>query len=87
MIRPRVRVPNLLAVATIRGWRLLYSRASDCVATIRGQRLFEERRYLLLNLLSSQNREAGPFTATQIGPGDHFQLPKVVLWTGFGCQI
>ena len=43
--------------------------------------------YLRLNLLSSQNGEAGAFVATQTGPGDHFQLPKVVPWTGFGCQI
>ena len=32
----------------------------------------------LLNLLSSQNKEAGLFVATQTGPGDHFRLPKVV---------
>ena len=32
----------------------------------------------LLSLLSSQNKEAGPFVATQTGLGDHFRLPKVV---------
>ena len=40
IIRTRVRVPCLLAAATIQGRCL--SRASDCVATIQGQRLFEE---------------------------------------------
>ena len=32
----------------------------------------------LLNLLSSQSREAGPFVATQTGPVDHFRLPHMV---------
>ena len=41
IIRTRVRMPHLLAAATIRGWRLFRSRASDCAATIWGQWLFE----------------------------------------------
>ena len=41
IIRTRVRVPRLLAEATIRGRRLFRSRASDCAATIRGRLLFE----------------------------------------------
>ena len=40
-----MRVPRLLAAATIRGRRLFRSRASDCAATIRGRRLFEEIWY------------------------------------------
>ena len=40
-----VHVPCLLVAATIRGWRLFCSRASDCAATIWGRHLFEEIRY------------------------------------------
>ena len=40
-----MRVPHLLAVATIRGRRLFHSRAWDCVATIRGWLLFEGGHY------------------------------------------
>ena len=36
---------RLLAAATIRGWQLFCSRAPDCVATIRGQPLFEGSVY------------------------------------------
>ena len=36
-----MHVPCLLAAATIRVQRLFRSRALDCVATIRGRRLFE----------------------------------------------
>ena len=45
VVRNRVRVPHLLAGATIRGRRLFCSKASDCAATIRGQCVFEEIRY------------------------------------------
>ena len=40
-----MRVPHLLAVATIRGRLLFRSRASDCMATIQGQLLFEGGDY------------------------------------------
>lgn len=39
IICTRVHMPRLLAVATIRGWRLFHSRASDCAATIQGRQL------------------------------------------------
>ena len=42
----RVWVPCLQAVATIWGWCLFCSRASDCAATIRGWGLFEGGDYL-----------------------------------------
>ena len=43
IIRTRVCmcVLHLLAAATIQGWRLFHSRASDCVVTIPGQPLFQ----------------------------------------------
>ena len=56
IIHTRVHVPRLLAMATIWERRLFCSRASDCVATIRGWRLFEEIQQLhchySLNMMS-----------------------------------
>ena len=56
IIRTWVHVPHLLAMATIQGWYLFRSRASDCAATIRGWQLLEIGVYLKkYSILSMEN--------------------------------
>ena len=64
---------HLLAMATIQGWRLFRSRASDCVATIQERRLFEGGIYL--NKYSI--RKSGPHWLFAMGFS--FALPTCML--------
>ena len=89
-------LPLLLAAATIQGRRLFRSRASDCVATIRGQPLFEGGIYskkcsmqinFMFKLQLSQSSAFQPHLHNPELKEIHNELVEVTEWFQLGVQL